>query len=133
MRKKATQHHLHLPKQQQQLTSFLPMTMPYWKRLPFVGSKPKKCLIKISDLLIPILSNVFVTLSTVALIPNSEIGSFFIHQPTSLATRDAYRGGAGGSAAPSAFFHGGQEGQELSQIQRSLHLSYLVKGNVPAF
>ena len=37
--------------------------------------------------------------------------------------------GGGGVAAPSAFFHGGQEMQQLPFILNSVHLSYLVKGH----
>ena len=40
--------------------------------------------------------------------------------------RDACAGeGAGGPAAPSSLFLGGQEGQELSFMLNSFHLSYL--------
>ena len=37
-----------------------------------------------------------------------------------------------GAAAPSALFHGGQEGQELAFILSSFYLSCLVKGQFPA-
>ena len=36
-----------------------------------------------------------------------------------------------GAAVPSALFHVGQEGQELSFILSSFHLFYLVKGHFP--
>ena len=47
--------------------------------------------------------------------------------------RDAYTGGTGGAAVPSALFCGGQEGEELPYIQISLYLSYFVKGHIPEF
>ena len=47
--------------------------------------------------------------------------------------RDAYAGGQEGQLPPLPSFMMGQEGQELPFILNSFHLSYLLKGNFPAF